>query len=100
MSYPIGVQVDNNQAISFQRSTCLTSKMRGIIDMRWAWVQELRDRRKIRVKKVDTDLNKADVLTKCMPAYKFHSSMKAIRGDQESRLIANFVDKIVALQET
>ena len=98
MPYPIVVQVDNNQAISFQRNTCLTSKLRGIIDMRWAWVQELRDRSKIRVRKVETNLNKADLLTKCMPAYKFHSRMKTIRGDQESRLIANFVDKIVALQ--
>ena len=92
------VQVDNNQAISFQRNTCLTSKMRGIIDMRWAWVQELRDKSTIKVKNVDTDLNKADVLTKCMPAYKLHSRMKTIRGDQESRLIANFVDEIMALQ--
>ena len=70
---PVVVQVDNQQAISFQRNTCLLSKMRGIIDMRWAWVKELRNKKKIKVLKVDTESNKADIFTKCLPAGKFHA---------------------------
>ena len=72
--------------------------MRGIIDMRWAWVKELRNKKKIKVLKVDTESNKADIFTKCLPAYKFHMRMRAIRGDQEKRCMANFVQDIVAMQ--
>jgi hypothetical protein len=91
MTYPLVIQVDNSQAISFQRSTCLVSKLRGLVDLRWAWVCELRDLNKVRVIKVNTMYNKADVLTKCMPAYKFRMCMRNIQGDQESRAVANLV---------
>lgn len=91
VSNPIIIQVDNTQAISFQRSTCLVSKLRGMVDLRWAWVQELRDKKKIGVQKVGTDLNKADILTKCMPAYKYSMRLRTLRRDQESRHVANLV---------
>ena len=91
VTQPIVVQVDNTQAISFQRSTCLVSKLRGMVDLRWAWVQELRDKNKIGVEKVDTEMNKADILTKCMPAYKFSMRLRTLRRDQESRHVANLV---------
>ena len=97
---PIVVQVDNQQAISFQRNTCLTSKLRGIVDMRWAWVQELRDKKKIKVRKVGSDENKADIFTKCLPAYKFRLKMRALRGDQETRHMAQFVETIAAMRDT
>jgi hypothetical protein len=34
VSWPFVVQVDNNQAISFQKDTCINSKIRGSIDIR------------------------------------------------------------------
>ena len=71
----------------------------GIIDMRWAWIQELRDKNKIKVAKVATDDNKADLLTKCMPAYKFYMKMRALRGDQEQRQITQFVQEMRAKHE-
>jgi invasion protein IalB len=89
--HPITIQVDNSQAISFQRSTCLVSKLRGLVDLRWAWVCELRNQEKVRVTKVNTAYNKADILTKCMPAYKFRMCMRTIQGDQESRNVASLV---------
>jgi hypothetical protein len=96
---PVVVQVDNQQAISFQRNTCLLSKMRGIIDMRWAWVKELRDKKKVKVLKVDTESNKADIFTKCLPAYKFHMRMRAIRGDQEKHRMAQFVEEVMTMRK-
>ena len=71
-SHPICVQVDNSQAVSFQQATCMASRLRGVIDLRRAWVQELRDTGKVEVRKVEGDNNKADVFTKCMPAYVFN----------------------------
>ena len=91
LPYPLVIQVDNSQAISFQRSTCLVSKLRGLVDLRWAWVCELRNTNKVSVIKVNTKYNKADVLTKCMPAYKFRMCMRTLQGDQESRVVANLV---------
>ena len=41
VSWPFVVQVDNKQAISFQQDTCINSKIRGPIDMRLGWVDEL-----------------------------------------------------------
>ena len=89
--YPIVVQVDNTQAISFQRGTCLVSKLRGMIDLRWAWVSELRNKNLVSVTKVSTEKNKADMFTKCMPAYKFRLCMRELRRDQETRHVAKLV---------
>ena len=61
------MQVDNKQAQVFQQGTCLQSRLRGAVDMRWAWVRELRDKNKVQVKWVSGDANKADLLTKCFP---------------------------------
>ena len=97
LPYPIVIQVDNSQAISFQRSTCLVSKLRGLVDLRWAWVCELRDQNKVRVTKVSSENNKADVLTKCMPAYKYRMCLRKLKGDQESRAVASLVQVLSKL---
>ena len=91
VTWPLCIQVDNNQSITFQRATCLMSRLRGCIDMRWGWVKELRDMEKIMTKKVESDMNLADVLTKCLPPCKFVRMMKRIRGDQESKNISAFM---------
>ena len=59
--------------------------------MRWAWVRELRNRDKVQTKKVPADRNKADMLTKCLPAYKFGAAMKLMQGDQRRRHMAAFM---------
>ena len=63
--YPIEVQVDNAAGITFQTKMNADSKLLGMIDIRWQWVQELQDINKIKAIKVDTTKNIADLLTKC-----------------------------------
>ena len=60
------MQVDNTQALSFQHQTCPNSKLKGIFDLREAWVQELRDQGEVITVKVSTEKNIADLLTKCL----------------------------------
>ena len=63
---PILVKVDNKQAESFTNSTCANSRLRGTIDLREAWVKELKDRGGVEVEYVSTRVNVADLLTKGM----------------------------------
>ena len=60
--------VDNSSGISFQQSTNTNTKLRGIYDMREAWVQELRNKFKVKAVKVHTEKNLADMFTKCLAA--------------------------------
>ena len=66
VSWPFVVQVDNKQAISFQQDTCINSKIRGSIDMRMEWVEELRDLKIVKTIHVSGEDNLADILTKCL----------------------------------
>ena len=72
------VQVDNQQAESFQKATCLNSRLRGVFDLRDSWVRELREDKKLQVKYVAAEGQLADVLTKALPAYKFRRSIEKI----------------------
>ena len=63
--YPIRMQEDNQAAVSFQKSTTPYSKLKGVYNFRDAWVQELKNMKKILAVKVDTNFNVADLLTKC-----------------------------------
>ena len=72
------VQVDNKQAESFHKGTCLNSRLRGVFDLREAWVRELRDDKQLQVKYVAADKQLADVLTKALPAYKFRERIEKI----------------------
>ena len=54
-AYPFTVFIDNSQALSFQSDTCPNSKIRGSVDMREAWVQELRDLDIVATQYVDSD---------------------------------------------
>ena len=81
---PLVVQVDSSAAVSFQRSTCLLSRIRGCVDMRDAWVQELRDLEKVKVEKVTSESNLADGLTKGMPNYKFQQWLRRVSPKRES----------------
>ena len=62
------IQVDNAAGESFQHSTCASSKLKGVYNMRWNWVTELRNTNEIVTKHIDTKKNLADMLTKCLGA--------------------------------
>ena len=68
VKWPMEVFVDNSSGISFQQSTNPNTKLRGIHDMREAWVQELRNKFKVKAVKVHTEKNLADMFTKCLAA--------------------------------
>ena len=65
-SRPLRVYVDNAAGISFQQSTCASSKLGGIFDNRWEWVKELKDTSQFEAVKIATDKNVADLFTKCL----------------------------------
>ena len=68
VKWPMEVFVDNSSGISFQQSTNPNTKLRGIYDMREAWVQELRNKFKVKAVKIHTEKNLADMFTKCLAA--------------------------------
>ena len=59
VKWPLKVQVDNNQAMSFCNETCVRSKMRGCFDLRDDWVKDLRDKNLLLVDKVNSEDNLA-----------------------------------------
>ena len=63
--YPIHINVDNAAGVTFQTKMCADSKLLGMIDIRWNWVQELQDAKEVKAVKIATDRNIADLLTKC-----------------------------------
>ena len=63
--WPMVVYVDNAAGVSFQHNTCASSKLKGVFNYRWDWVQELRDQTQVTAVKVATDKNLADLYTKC-----------------------------------
>ena len=53
---------------SFQHSTCGVSKLKGVFNLREAWVRELKDEGLVNAVHVDTTTNLADMLTKGLKA--------------------------------
>ena len=62
---PICIKVDNLQAKSFARGTCVETKLRGTFDIRSDWVQELRDAKEVQVDYIHTSNNYADLYWFC-----------------------------------
>ncbi len=50
--WPLTILVDNTQAITFQKGTCVNSKLRGTFEMRREFVGELRNSKEIDTKYV------------------------------------------------
>jgi hypothetical protein len=100
VQWPLVLQVDNRAAITFQLGTCLQSRLRGYIDMRAAWVRELRDQNLVTLKKVTSENNLADILTKCLPNYKFQLLLRKIRRDQATRNMQNDLDYVGWVMDT
>ena len=81
LTRPLTIKVDSKPAKSFKDGTCMTSKIRGVVDMREDWVQELRQKGDIAVEWVPEHKQKADVLTKGLPSYKFKTGLNLTRGN-------------------
>jgi hypothetical protein len=86
-AYPFTVCVDNTQALTFQSDTCPNSKIRGSIDMREAWVKELRDLEIVATQYVEGVRNLADIFTKCFMGPAFRRLKKKIVDYQEASIL-------------
>ena len=85
VQYPIKIQVDNAAGVSFQHSTCASSKLRGIFDMAEQWVKELKDIKVVDAIKVETTKNLADMLTKCL-TYPVRNALEGLLKDMAKSL--------------
>ena len=68
---PICLEVDNATAIVFSKDQVRRSKLRHI-DARMAWVEALRDDKLVKLIKVDTAENLADLNSKLLNPVRFH----------------------------
>ena len=80
VSWPLVIQVDSKQAISFANDTCPRSKIRGSFDLRDDWVKEVRDRSQVSIVGVASESNFADIFTKCLSRGVFLGLRNAILG--------------------
>ena len=80
------VQVGSSAAVSFQRRlhVFIVAHQRVRVDMRVAWVRELRDDKLVGTQKVTSEENLADGLTKGMPNYKFQQWLRRIDPSRET----------------
>jgi hypothetical protein len=81
VKYPFELQEDNAATVSFQQSATPYSKLRGVYNLRDAWVKELKNLRIVRAIKVGTDMNVADLLTKCQEHKTMQRLLKIISLD-------------------
>ena len=51
------IWVDNEQAVVFQKGTCVNSKLKGTFDMRLQWIGELKADNIVQGAKVDRENN-------------------------------------------
>lgn len=80
VNWPIDIYEDNKATISFQKSTTPTTKLKGIYNLRWNWVVQLRNRKKYTAVKVGTNENKADMGTKCYTPADMTKMLKQFTG--------------------
>lgn len=78
INWPITISVDNTQAITFQKGTCVNSKLRGTFDMRREFVGELRNNKEVDTKHISRDKNLADNLTHCQPSGPFNRGLQQV----------------------
>lgn len=91
VQWPFVVQVDSNQAQSFQQDTCAKSRTRGAFDLREDWVRELRDGKTVSTKHVSTDDNLADMFTETLPIWKFQDFVSRIQNSQSVQILGGQV---------
>ena len=72
----------------------IRSMLRGCVDMRLQWVRDIKQlvgTGQVQVKYVHTKDNMADVLTKCLPAWKYNNCVDRIQNNQRDRQYAQFL---------
>ena len=79
VQWPMVVLVDNKQAVSFQRATCIATKLAGVIDMRQQWIKELRNKAAVAVQYISRQYNIADLLTHCQCSGDFNRMVQYIQ---------------------
>jgi hypothetical protein len=82
VSWPFVVNCDSKQAISFQEDTCPKSRIRGSFDLREDWVAEVRDQEVVQMSWIHGEKNCSDIMTKCMPTWKFRKMFKLVQDFQ------------------
>ena len=82
VSWPFVVNCDSKQAISFQEDTCPKSRVRGSFDLREDWVAEVRDQEAVQMSWIHGEKNCSDIMTKCMPTWKFCRVFKLVQDFQ------------------
>ena len=90
---PIVLQVDNSQSKSFQESTCVQSKLRGTFDIRCDWVDELRQRHKVKVQMVSSVNNCADLCTKAHNTQRFKQLLNLITNKEVRKVKSGMIAK-------
>ena len=78
LPFPMQVKVDSTCAESFQRRTCLDSRLRGTFNLRDAWVRELQDAKLVATQHVASRDNLADLLTKPFSSSDFKRLVSAV----------------------
>ena len=73
---PTQVYVDNSQAKAFTEHLCINTRLRSTFNLNQQWIKELRDSKLLKVNKVESIKNPADLLTKPLPAYKHIQLLK------------------------
>ena len=66
--WPMKLHVDNAAGVSFQHSTCGSSKLLGVFNYHEEWVRELKDKGRVNAVHVATGRNLAEMLTKGLKA--------------------------------
>ena len=80
VKWPLTILVDNTQAITFQKGTCVNSKLRGTFDMRREFVGELRNSQEIETKYISREKNHADLLTHCQPSGPYNQGVHNLQN--------------------
>jgi hypothetical protein len=84
VKWPMTIYVDNTQSKSFQNATCINSKLRGVFDLRDAWIQELRDKGQVETVAIPRKENKSDILTHCLSSGNFNKEVGYIQNHTNS----------------
>ena len=80
VKYPAVIRCDNQAAVTFQHGTCVSSRIRGLVDLREPWIKELRDGKKISAVHVPIGENVADMLTKYLNRTSREKLMEIVRS--------------------
>ena len=83
IQYPFTIYEDNAATVSFQHSTIPNSKLKGVYNLRAAWILELKDKNIVKAEKVDTKKNIADLFTKCHEWFSMKKLLQLFHLDTE-----------------